>query len=347
MCEWNGQLVVCSQYGVHASHQNDIYTWNDNPTDTADSWYIDFGKKTTALISFTGGLYIFTHEDCTYLSATPNDTSSIMQTVAMNGCFSYQSIVKHDTYLFFYDNNQKNIYYMQITDTGQTRPAGPVAKEIQSYFADVKRFKMYSCVYNTRNEVWCLLNDLVLIYDYAQQEWTVRKEQEINTIALVNNEIYSGDDSGKIYIEGVNNTYDGVYKPSVYKTTYINIGTSTNMKKQKTPLLLTLNGSYTNDFYVQLICNSKEKNPKHIVLSNSFGGVYAADDVTNPPDNQKYGTAVYSAENAFNKKVVEISTPQTWYTLGIKIYTQSAGQGFFIQSMELKNIKAKSKTRGR
>lgn len=347
MGEWNGQLVVCSQYGVHASHQNDIYTWNDSPSDTADSWYIDFGKETTAIATFTGGLYIFTRDDVTFLSATPNDSNSVMQTVAMNGCFSYQSILKHDTYLFFYDNNQKNIYYMQITDTGQTRPAGPVAKEIQSCFADVHKFKMYSCVYDTHNEIWCLIDDNIMIYDYAQQEWITRKEQAIQSLALIDNVIYSGDSSGKIRIEGGNYSFDGVYYPSMYKTTYINIGSNTNVKKQKTPLLITLDASHTNDFYVQLICNSKEKNPKRVVISNSQGGVYASDNETNPSDNQKYGTATYAIENVFNKKVVEVSTPQTWYTLGVKIYTESAGQGFHIYSMELKNIKAKSKTRGR
>ena len=136
MTEWNGFLVVASEYGVHSSHQNDIYTWNDNPQDVADSWYIEFGKKTTAVVSFTNGLYIFTKDDATFLNTTPNDTTnSYMRNAGMNGCFSYTSVLLHDKYIFFYDDNQKNVYYFEITDTGQTRPAGPVAKEIQSYFS--------------------------------------------------------------------------------------------------------------------------------------------------------------------------------------------------------------------
>ena len=58
-------------------------------------------------------------------------------------------------------------------------------------------------------------------------------------------------------------------------------------------------------------------------------------------------TAKYSPENTYKKTVVEISTPQTWYTMGIKIFTEELGQGFFITSMELKNMKVKTKTRGR
>lgn len=340
MTDWNGFLVVASEYGVHSSHQNDIYTWNDDPQDVADSWYIDFSKKITAVSSFTGGLYIFTQDDCSLLTNTPNDTAnSVLRTSAGVGCFSYTSLVKHDTFLFFYDNRQRNVYYLNATDTtGQTRPSGPVAKEIQSYFTNIKRFKMYSCIYNTRNEIWCLIDNNILIFDYAQQEWVTRQEQSINTICLVNNTIQTGDVYGNIRIEGVNEDYSGMYYPSVYKTTYINIGSNTNVKKQKTPLLFTLNSNYTNDFYVQLICNGKEKNPKHIVIKNNKASVY---------DEGKYDITVFAPEGTYNKTVVEVSTPQTWYTLGVKIFTSELGQGFYINSMELKNIKAKTKTRGR
>lgn len=340
LTDWNGFLVVASQYGVHSSHQNDIYTWNDDPQDIADSWYIDFSKKITAVCAFTGGLYIFAQDECSLLTTTPNDTTnSVLKTSAGVGCFSYDSLVKHDVYLFFYDNRQKNIYYLNATDTtGQTRPAGPVAKEIQSYFADIKRFKMYSCIYNTRNEIWCIINDNILIYDYAQQEWVTRQEQKLNTIALVNNTVYSGDDFGNVRHEGINNDFSGSYYASNYKTSFINIGSNTNMKKQKTPLLLTLNTEHTNDFYVQLICNGKEKNPKHIQVKNANASKYG---------ESKYGVAIYTPRGQYNKVVVEVSTPQTWYTMGVRIFTEKLGQGFHITSMELKNIKAKTKTRGR
>lgn len=339
MTVWNGFLVVASPYGVHASHQNDIYTWNDDPKDIADSWYIDFTKKVTAVVSFTNGLYIFTEDDLTYLSATPNDTTnSVMRNVAMNGCFSYQSVVKHDTYLFFYDNNQKNIYYIQITDTGQTRPAGPVAKEIQSKFVDVEKFKMFSCIYNSRNEIWCIINDDIIIYDYFQQEWLVRKEQNIETVALINNTIFTGGNLGKVYVENINLDFDGMFYPSVYKTTFINIDSNSNLKKQKTPLLLVINDNYTNDFWVELTINGKTKNPKRVKKLRKNASYYGS---------AVFGKSRFSVTNPYSKTVVEISTPQTWYTLGVKVFTTELGQGFYIHSMELKNIKIKTKTRGR
>lgn len=350
MTEWNGFLVVASQYGVHASHQSDIYTWNDNPQDIADAWYIDFSRRVTAVYGFTGGLYIFTNSDCTFLNTTPNDTAnSVMKTSAGVGCYSYSSIINHDLYLFFYDDNQKNIYYLSATDTtGQIKPSGPVAKEIQSYFNSIKRFKMFSCIYNTRNEVWCLINDNILIYDYSQQEWLTRQEQSINAVALIQNRVYTGGSFGDVYVENINIDFSGQFFPCVYKTTFINLGSNSNLKKQKTPLLLVLNDNYTNDFWVELTCNSKPKNPKRVRVVSRKSGVYADDSEGDLiPANQKYGTALYSAENAYARKVVEISTPQTWYTLGVKIYTKEMGQGFYVYSMELKNTKVKTKTRGR
>lgn len=348
MCEWNGHLVVASQYGVNASHQNDIYTWNDDPQDTADAWYIRFSKKVTAVHGFTGGLYIFTQDDCTLLTATPNDTSSVMKTSAGIGCYSYTSIVKHDLYLFFYDDNQKNVYYLQATDTtGQIRPTGPVAKEIQSFFARVERFKMYSCVYDNRNEVWCIINDKVVIFDYARQEWVTRKEQPVNSFTLIDNSIYSAGESGVIYVENVNEDFHGAYFPCVYETAFINVASNTNLKKQKTPLLITVNSNFVNKFYVQLTINNKPKSPKKVFLERVSTGIFAMEDGSDTDPRTKFGTAKYSPENTYKKTVVEISTPQTWYTMGIKIFTEELGQGFFITSMELKNMKVKTKTRGR
>ena len=261
-----------------------------------------------------------------------------MKTASMNGCMNYQSVVKHDTYLFFYDNKQKNIYYIQITDTGQTRPTGPIAKEIQSYFQNIKKFKMFSCIYNNRNEIWCIIDDHVLIYDYFRNEWVTRQEQNIETVALINNTVTTGGNLGKIYIENINLDFDGMFYPAIYQTTFINIGSNSNLKKQKTPLLLVVNDNYENDFWVQITANGKEKNPKRVKVLRKNTSYY---------NEARYDVSKFSVENPYAKKVVEISTPQTWYTLGVKIYTEELGQGFFINSMELKNIKIKTKTRGR
>ena len=77
MAVWNGRLVVATDYGVRASHDNDIYTWNDNPTTEAMSWYIDYTEKVTALYAYTGGLFIFTDDNTDFLSGNPLSSSSV------------------------------------------------------------------------------------------------------------------------------------------------------------------------------------------------------------------------------------------------------------------------------
>ena len=197
---------------------------------------------------------------------------------------------------------------------------------------------MFSCIYNNRNEIWCLIDDNIMIFDYFQQDWVTIQEQNIQTVALIDNAIYTGGSMGKVYVENINLDFDGIFFPSVYQTTFINIGSNSNMKKQKTPLLLVLNDNYTNDFWVQLTCNGKEKNPKRVKVAKKEASYY---------DDARYDISTFSNENPYSKRVVEISTPQTWYTIGVKIFTKEPAQGFYINSMELKNIKIKTKTRGR
>jgi hypothetical protein len=102
-----------------------------------------------------------------------------------------------------------------------------------------------------------------------------------------------------------------------------------------------------NEFYVQLIVDNKVKTPKKVKVAQIQTGFYAAEDGSSTDPRTKYGTAKYSPENIYKKTVVEISTPQTWYTMGVKIFTTQLGHGFFINSMELKNMKGKTKTKGR
>ena len=176
----------------------------------------------------------------------------------------------------------------------------------------------------------------------------MRQEQKISAVALIQNRIYTGGDEGKVFVENINNDFDGKFFPAVYKTTYINSIGNSNLKKQKTPLLLVLNDEFVNDFWVELTCDSKTRQAKRVRVTASGGGVYADDSVEIvTPSEELFDCAVFAAENTYAKKVVEITTPQTWYNIAVKIYTDSPEQGFYITSMELKNIWAKTKTKGR
>jgi hypothetical protein len=148
--------------------------------------------------------------------------------------------------------------------------------------------------------------------------------------------------------ENIEYDFNGVFYPAEYKTTFINCGSNTNLKKEKTPILLVLNDKTVNNFYVELTVNGKTKTPKHVKLIPKSRATYADEEsgiVT--PNEQRYDYATYSTDETYAKRVVEISTPQTWYNLGLRIYTAEKEQGFCIDSIEIKNLKAKTKTKGR
>lgn len=378
MTEWNGFLVVASQYGVHSSHKNNFYKWNDpvqSSTASVDSWYVDFGKPVTAVKAFSTGLLIFTGSDVSHLSASPNLANGVLSNVAMNGCYSYESIVSHGLFLFFYDDEQRNIFYIKQTDTGLTQPAGPAAMEIKSVFGQkIEKCRLYSCIYDTYNEIWMLINNRVFIFDYNIQEFLEREQsiksgdtstvRYLNSVCMFKNKIYSIGADGKIRLEK-QTAADNSFYPAEYRTSIINMGSNTNLKKQKTPVLLVLNSNHVNDFYVEVTCNYKEKTPKHFIVKVANQGIYVAGE---PPEEddptvtfepyQLYGNtdaqgnptsinAYFQSENPYKKSVVEISTPQTWYTMSLRFFTLEKYQGFSIESMEIKRLKEKTKTKGR
>jgi len=350
MTEWKGFLVVASQYGVHACHQNDIFTWNDNPKTIADSWYIDYTSKVTCVIASQSGLFIFTDKNVDYLNTTPNDTTnSYKANASFNGTLAHNSFCIHDKYLFFYDPIQKNVYYFYINDSNQIQLSDPLAMEVQSYFNDVKTLEMTSAIYGGFNQIWLLINgEKILIFDYLNKEWITRTGQPVNGVTYMDNRVLVAC-GNSIMQENFNNTFNGEFYPAEYKTTFINCGSNTNLKKEKTPILLVLNDKTVNNFYVELSVNGKLKSPKHIQIIPKGVGVYGGDDDVGifTPNEQKYDSATYSADETYSKRVVEISTPQTWYNLGIRLFTKEQNQGFCVDSIEIKNLKAKTKTKGR
>ena len=167
---------------------------------------------------------------------------------------------------------------------------------------------------------------------------------------MYKNKVYVCDNNGHIKAEKISETFTGEYYPAEYKTSIINMGSNSNLKKQKTPILLVLNENYVNNFYVEITANFKTKNPKKVVVKISNEGVWAPEDDNSGieiTDNMLWDKAFWASEDYYKKRVVEISTPQTWYTMSVRFFTQEVGDGFSIVAMELKRLKEKTKTKGR
>ena len=151
ICEQDGSLVIgCNEGVVLASRKGDITDFDYVlATDTNKAWYQLFGKKVTAVVPYIDALLVFTEEDSTVLSGNMSDADTAKRADAsLGGCMSYESWCKHDKYLFFYDNRQKNIYYYMQNDYGQKVLGEPVAPEVQKFFNDITKLQMVSYVGN-------------------------------------------------------------------------------------------------------------------------------------------------------------------------------------------------------
>lgn len=357
------RLVIACENRVHWSKQLDIKIWyiDEDSTDRETgaplrtaAHYEEFTNKVTAVANYIEGIIAFTEIDSTFMSGNPAVvTEFIRQDAAIGGTPCYSSIVVHDKYLFYYDHRQRNIYYFIQNDVGQKRTGEPVASELDQYFAQVdskyaNTMKMKS-VYgaNGINEIWVLLplsanQQMLVIYDYAIQEWKQRTSGYINAINLYNDGIYTcqGD---TIYKE-----YTGyLTDESSYKITTLNFGSDTNLKIPKLLPVVTINykNDCSNTFFVKMRVDGKPKIKEKLVKSKYINDCVWGDDSSDTvaQSNQTWDNAVWVEDRDFKarKKLPPI---QSFRWIELTFCTKQLGQEFDIQCFELKRIREKTKT---
>lgn len=351
ICEQDGSLVIgCNEGVVLASRKGDITDFDYvTPTDTNKAWYQLFGKPVTAVVPYIDALLVFTEEDSTVLSGNMSDANLAKRADAsLGGCMSYESWCKHDKYLFFYDNRQRNIYYYMQNDYGQKVLGEPIAPEVQKFFNGITRLQMVSYVGNNRSEIWILSNKFKLIYDYFVNEWSERYCQELTSYFVYNNEVYSTS-AKKILHEKAGNMgmFDGVYYPSTYKMQLINLGSFSNMKEMEFQPLLSVTGDFNNTFVLDCQINGKKTKSKNIKMY--FNGAAWADDTPqdeNTPDNELWDVQFFPDEDESIVHQLKGKFISNWYFLVFTIRTEEQGDDFSITCFELKGITEEADTVG-
>ena len=370
LAEQDGSLVIGSPKGfVIASRKGDITDWDYvNPSDNNKAWYQTFGKPVTAVVPYIRGLLVFTPDDSTILLGNFSNASLASRASAsLGGCMSFESWVLHDKYLFFYDNNQKNVYYFRQNDYGQTQLGEPIAVDVQKFFIDVKRLQFISYIANNKNEIWVLTDKNVLIFDYFAKEWSERVCQKINSYFQFDKMLYSlSDDSLLREKEGLPGVFNGVFYPSVYTTQTITFGSYSNLKEMELPPILTVSSSRTNKFWIDALIDDKKSKSKFLetkIISEDTATFYAY--VRNPikgnywsdskgeyvyPDNS---TGIIIKKAKFPPEYASGRTNQlkgklipNYYTVRFTFRTDNEGQVFSICSFELKGISQETDTTG-
>lgn len=359
----DGRLVTACQNRVHWSAQGNIFDWSSSTTGVYTiPAYQEFDREVTAIVYYNNTLVAFTKDYSVVFNGNPGNALTFSRTGATGGgCASFKSLIKFDNKLFYYDYAAKNIFAYYLLDTGQTRPTSGYGDEIMDFLSQVsshriQEIEMVSYISGSRNEIWLLLPtddcNLILIYDYLKREWVERKAQDdIHALAVIHDGLYSASQN-KILKEYLSSAFDGVYIPSEYKTTLINLGSDSNIKAPKMPLVMTLDWIYDNDFYIEFIYDDMpyKSRKKHIVkLAKGFliwsknsedenGGQWAIDE-----SDENGGIWVSSDKNTvmFNLEGV-----LHFKQLQIRIYTEEAPQEFAIKRLEFKRVRFKTKSLG-
>lgn len=354
LCEQDGSLVIgCNEGVVLASAKGDITDFDYTVSESAvKPWYQLFGKRVTAVVPYIDALLVFTEEDSTVLSGNFSlglDGGAVRQDATLGGCMSFESWVKHDKYLFFYDNKQKNIYYYMQNNYGQKVLGEPIAPEVQKFFNGITKLQMVSYVGNNRSEIWLLSNNFKLIYDYYIGEWAERVCQNLTSYFVFDNDVYSTG-SLKCFKEKSGNMclFDGVYYPAVYTMQIINLGSFSNAKEMDIYPLLSVTQDYNNTFYFDCLVDGKKNKSKHLTMY--FQGAIWADNTpqtADTPDDELWDLQTFPDENTAHIQQLKGKIIPFWYYLQFTIRTEKRGDDFSISCFEIKGITQEYDTVGR
>ena len=231
---YNNRLWIASDNILWYSVTSNIYDFKTAQSEwKTTAGYIECIKKITAIHEYLGALAIF-YEDSSQLLSVSNGEFS-MTDDSPGGCADYNTLVFHDTNLYFYDHTKKSVFSFKQIVTGEKTLGENVAIEIQSILSkiqtdDIGKIQACSVFMEGRNEIWWLLPDddekysTTLIFDYLKGEWIKRKSQKINAIAIIDNKLYSAGNDGNIYEEYNGITFNGEYIQHYYKCSAFNLG---------------------------------------------------------------------------------------------------------------------------
>lgn len=356
----DGRLITNSGSRVHWSRTSDIYDWSSQETGVVTNpVYQEFDRDITAIETYGDALVVFTASYSVQFSGNPGDTTSFRRTDATGGgCAGYKAIVKFANKLFYYDAVAKDVFTYYLYDSGQTRPSDGFGSAMMKYWniVDPTRLNELTITPVTgtdRSELWfsvpLMEKDIVLVYDSITSEWVVRDMGPAIAWRVIDDVLYCANGSA-LYRENIGDTADGEFYQSMYACHTINLGSDSNTKIPKMPLILTLDDQYSNNFTIEIVLDEdpmktktirvERKSDKFLIWANedgTVGGEWAEDDGT--------GGYYWHYDDAFNK-VQNVYKLVPFKQMRLKFYTEQSGDSFGILKMEMKRVKVKTKTIG-
>ena len=342
LINYDRRLWIFSGNILWFSVQENIYDFRTSNANVAtSSGFVEYIKNITAITPYLGSLAIFFKDSSILLSGeypyTQTDESP-------GGCASYNSLVFHGTELYFYDDTKKGIFSFNQVVNGDKTLGDNIALDIQQELCDINparlnEIRVLSIVLSDRNEIWFLIptNEpevkTIMIFDYIHKEWVKRKCPDVTCFNIINNNLYSGGESGNIYEEYKTDTFNGTFIRSFYKCTPLNLGVDNTLKILYFPPRITADMTYSGDFWVRYIKNYdmfKAPKVKKIQVKTMKDALYF--------DSGKWDETYFPLKEL--NSIYKLPSA-TFKTLEIQLYCYTQGEAFCIKNIEFSKIKVK------
>lgn len=339
---YDNRLWIANGNIIWYSVQSDIYDFTTADGEiTTSGGYIELLKNITAIHEYLGSLAVFFADSSVLISVSGGDFTVADE--SPGGCAGYNSLVFHDTNLYFYDDTKKSVFSFKQVVTGEKTLGENVAVEVQSLLLDIDSTKLdkiqtVSVFMQGRNEIWWMLPlgsgnySTILIYDYLKGEWVKRKSQKINSVCVIDSKLYSAGNDGNILEEYNSSTFNGEFIESYYNCSPMNLGAMNTLKVLVFPPRASFDMPYSNQFYVKYIKNYNTfKKPKvRFIKSKLKNFLY-------------WGIGHWGINFWASKNTSSIGKfpSATFKVLEISIYTTKVTETFSIKNIEFSKIKVK------
>lgn len=241
-----GNVLTVYRSRVWVASGSTIYysglgTYSDFTTEGDAGYISDFHTDTdeiTALKSYKDYLAIYKRNKVYLLTGTSADDFAIVP-FADKGTVAPRSVVNVENKQYFLSSG---IYALeQVGELNQIQLGSEISRNIRPEFDNFNKTLLADAIcvhYENKNQMWYFIPynaedyyHTVWINDYVNKAWYKRIiPQNITTAAIFNDNVITGDSSGKIYIEDYGTTFNGEPVKFMWKSPFLAIGNAFHRK---------------------------------------------------------------------------------------------------------------------
>ncbi len=348
ICTFAGRIWIGSKSTLYFSALGRYDDW-ESPNDAGYiSNFHSSVTKISALALYCGNLAIFKPDGVYLLSGTSPDNFSVIK-FADKGVQAPKAVCTCNNKQYFF--NADGLFALsQVGELSQIMMSGNIAYPVESSFKDMdtNRISEAFCVpYEKKNQIWFYLpyNDdkyfkTIMVYDFANDCWTKRiEEQEITCATNVNYQIISGCSNGKILMENIGSTFDGLPIKFSFSTPFFHLGKPSERKiVEDFALLLDETGENRFKFSVSKDFIKEIKTDHEYIKTTQTGAlIWASED--EPKNNYNCFETAYNPIWAHSyQSTVGVQIFDSNLSVAIHIEGEEENDGFKLVGIEFKEL---------